>query len=137
MDGDVVGSIDQGLLVLVGVTETDDMVDATTLAAKIVDLRIFADDAGLMNRSMVDIAGACLVVPQFTLYGSVRKGRRPSFIDAAPPEVAAPLVASLCDEIRSHGVSVERGTFGEHMHVTLLNDGPVTLVVETSGGRIL
>lgn len=135
--GDVVGAIDQGLLVLVGVTATDGAADAAALAAKIVDLRIFSDDDGLMNRSMVDIGGGCLVVPQFTLYGSVRKGRRPSFTEAAAPEIAAPLVVRFCDDIRSRGVRVESGVFGEHMHVGLVNDGPVTLVVESSDGRIL
>jgi D-tyrosyl-tRNA(Tyr) deacylase len=135
--GEVVGAIDQGLLVLVGVTASDTANDAVALATKIVGLRIFADAAGLMNRSIVDIDGGCLIVPQFTLYGSVRKGRRPSFTDAAPPEIASPLVVRFCDEIRSHHVAVESGVFGAHMHVASVNDGPVTMLAEASGGRIL
>lgn len=135
--GNVVGAIDQGLAVLVGVTAADGAADAEALATKLVDLRIFADDDGLMNRSIAEIGGGCLVIPQFTLYGSVRKGRRPSFTDAAPPEIAAPLVVQFCDDIRSHGVHVESGRFGEHMRVALINDGPVTFVVEASAGRIV
>ena len=136
VEGTVVGSIDRGLLVLVGVAHGDGVVDCETLAAKLVGLRIFADDEGRMNRSVQDVDGGVLVVSQFTLHGDVRRGRRPSFIDAAAPEEAEPLIELLVEEIRAHGVSVATGRFGTMMAVDLLNDGPVTLVIDVRDGRI-
>lgn len=137
VEGAIVGSIGRGVLLLVGATETDTEADALAIADKVAGLRIFADDDGLMNRSMGDIGGGCLVVSQFTLYGSTRKGRRPSFTAAARPEVAEPLIDVMMERIRSHGVGVESGVFGAMMAVSLVNDGPVTLIIETEGGRIL
>lgn len=137
VEGAIVGSIGRGVLLLVGATETDTEADALAIADKVAGLRIFADDDGLMNRSMGDIGGGCLVVSQFTLYGSTRKGRRPSFTAAARPEVAEPLIDVMMKRIRSHGVGVESGVFGAMMAVSLVNDGPVTLILETEGGRIL
>lgn len=136
VDGDVVGAIGPGLLVLVGVHRDDDGADVAALAAKLVSLRIFRDDDGLMNRSVRDVGGAVLVVSQFTLYGSVKKGRRPSFTDAALPELAAPLVDAVVAAIATAGVPVATGRFGAMMDVTLVNDGPVTLVVDVVGGRV-
>lgn len=135
--GDVVADIGRGLLVLIGVTDDDTSDESTVLAAKVADLRIFPDDAGLMNRSITEVDGACLVVPQFTLYGSVRKGRRPSFTNAARPDHAAPMVEHFSEQLESHTVSVHRGVFGAHMRVSLVNDGPVTILIEASAGRIL
>jgi D-tyrosyl-tRNA(Tyr) deacylase len=128
--GSSVGSIERGFLLLVGVGDDDPPGDERRLAAKIAGLRVFADDEGRMNRSLSDVDGAVLVVPQFTLYGDVRKGRRPSWVAAAPPEVAAERVDAFCDELTALGVPVERGAFREHMEVELVNDGPVTLVID-------
>lgn len=130
VDGEVVGSIGHGLCVLVGVTHDDTAEIASTLAAKLASLRIFADDEGRMNRSLLDTGGAALVVSQFTLYGDARKGRRPSFVAAAPGEVAEPLVDAVVDELRALGVPTETGRFGAYMDVELTNDGPVTLVLD-------
>ncbi len=129
--GEVVGRIEKGLLVLLGVAEADTQDDVISLAAKIVGLRIFPDDAGKMNRSLVDIGGRMLVVSQFTLLGDCRKGRRPSFIDAARPERAIELYRGFVAEVRGQGVFVETGRFQEHMDVELVNDGPVTLILDT------
>lgn len=133
----VVGEIGAGLLVLVGVVDGDDPADAQALAAKIAELRVFADLDGKMNRSVTEVGGAVLVVSQFTLYGDVRRGRRPSFTRAAPPEVARPTVAAVVAGLRERGLAVEQGVFGAHMTVALVNDGPVTLVIEVEGGRII
>jgi D-tyrosyl-tRNA(Tyr) deacylase len=130
VDDEVVGAIDAGLLVLVGVTHTDDATAATRLAAKVAHLRVFDDDDGTMNRSLVDTGGAALVVSQFTLYGDARKGRRPSWVDAARPEHAEPLVAAFATALGDEGITVETGRFRAHMRVELLNDGPVTLALE-------
>jgi D-tyrosyl-tRNA(Tyr) deacylase len=127
VDGHTVGRIGVGLLVLVGVTRDDESADAATLAAKVHTLRILRDE-----RSLADTPGAAaLVVSQFTLYADTRKGRRPSWSAAAPGSVAAPLVTTFCDELRSRGVPVETGVFGAHMKVELVNDGPVTLLLES------
>lgn len=134
--GETVGAIGAGLLVLVGVHHDDTVADAEALAAKLVALRIFRDDEGRMNRSVADIGGRVLVVSQFTLYGSVRRGRRPSFTDAAVPEAAEPLVEALQEAIVANGVPVAGGRFGAMMDVVLVNDGPVTLVLEVAGGRV-
>jgi len=129
-DGERVGEIGPGVCVLVGVTHDDSPADALKLASKIAVLRIFDDDDGVMNRSLLDTGGAALVVSQFTLYGNTRKGRRPSYIDAARPEVAEMLVDHVVAELRTLGVTVETGRFRTDMDVSLCNDGPVTLMLE-------
>lgn len=131
VSGQVHGAIDGGLLVLVGATHTDGDPEAVWLAGKVAGLRVFADAAGKMNLDVRDAGGACLVVPQFTLYGDARHGRRPEFTAAARPEQAEPLVERFCAELVGAGVRVERGVFRAHMEVALLNDGPVTLMLET------
>lgn len=137
VDGEVVGEIGRGLLALVGVGSDDSVAEADALAAKLVGLRIFADDEGRMNLSVGDVGGGILVVSQFTLYGDARKGRRPSFVGAALPEVAEPLVERVADAIRGAGVDVSTGRFGEMMDVELVNDGPVTLVLELADGKLI
>jgi D-tyrosyl-tRNA(Tyr) deacylase len=128
--GQIVGSIAQGLLVLVGFSRTDGDDAIEWMADKLADLRIFPDDDGKMNRSLRETGGAALVVSQFTLYGDARKGRRPSFVDAAPPDVAEPLYQRLTAALRARGLPVATGEFGAMMAVELVNDGPVTLVLE-------
>ncbi len=131
VDNKIVGQIGPGLMILLGVTHTDGEEQARWLANKIAGLRIFEDQAGKMNRSLLDIAGSALVVSQFTLYGSCRKGKRPSFTDAARPEIAAPLCEHFIVLLREAGIAqVESGVFGAHMQVEIHNDGPVTLIVE-------
>jgi D-aminoacyl-tRNA deacylase len=132
-----VASIEAGLLVLVGVSGDDTAAEAVALADKLVGLRIFKDDDGRMNRSVVETGGAVLLVSQFTLLGDLTRGRRPSFIRAAAPERAEPLVAAVAARIAEAGVDVESGVFGAHMDVELLNDGPVTLVIDVEGGRVV
>ena len=136
VEGEVVGQIRHGLLVLVGVAPQDTVEDARVLADKLVGLRIFADDDGRMNRSVSDVAGGVLVVSQFTLYGDARKGRRPSFTGAAQPDRAAPLVDLVAECITAAGVEVATGVFGAMMAVELLNDGPVTLILEVEDGKL-
>lgn len=131
IEGDVVGAIDAGLVVLLGVAPTDTPDHARWLADKTVHLRIFADDAGKMNRDVAEAGGAVLVVSQFTLFGDCSKGRRPSFLGAAQPDVAIPLYEAYQDAVRAHGVRVATGRFGADMQVDLVNDGPVTLIVDT------
>ncbi len=131
------GSIDAGLLVLAGVAEGDAEADALAAAGKIVGMRIFPDADGKMNVSVADAGGAVLLVSQFTLLGDVRKGRRPAFTAAAAPEVAIPILGSLGDAISAAGVPVEHGQFGAHMMVSLVNDGPVTVVFDVVGGRVI
>ncbi|MCA9961793.1 MAG: D-tyrosyl-tRNA(Tyr) deacylase [Anaerolineales bacterium] len=130
VDGAIVGEIGRGFVVLLGVTHSDTPAEAEWLAQKIAGLRVFEDDAGKMNLSVLDVGGSVLVVSQFTLYGDARKGKRPSFSDAAPPEIAAPLVDTFCDDLRALGLPVATGIFGAHMAVTIHNDGPVTLLLE-------
>ena len=132
IDSETVGAIGPGLVVLLGVAQGDGPEEARRLAAKTVELRIFADDEGRFNLSLLDTDGAALVVSQFTLLADVRKGRRPSFVGAAPPEEAAPLVDAFAGALRERGVSVEMGRFGAHMLVELENDGPVTIVLDTA-----
>ena len=134
--GETTGRIEIGLLALVGVADGDDENDARTASAKIVGMRIFPDAEGKMNRSVADAGGAILLVSQFTLLGDVRKGRRPAFTEAAPPDLAIPILEALSDAIEATGVAVEHGRFGAHMVVDLVNDGPVTIVFEVSGGRV-
>jgi D-tyrosyl-tRNA(Tyr) deacylase len=129
--GEVTGEIGRGLLVLLGVAQTDTQDDAVTLAAKTVGLRIFEDVDGKMNLSVGEIGGGLLVVSQFTLLGDCRKGRRPSFIEAARPEVAEPLYRAFCAECRGQGIPVETGRFQQQMDVELVNDGPVTLLLDS------
>jgi len=132
VDGTIRGDIGPGVLVLLGVSRTDDAEDAEFLAGKVVHLRIFNDDAGKMNRSLLDTGGAMLAVSQFTLYGDCRKGRRPSFDDAAPADPARHLYEHFVEASRRLGVHVETGVFQADMAVTLVNDGPVTLIVESA-----
>jgi D-aminoacyl-tRNA deacylase len=127
---EVAGSIGPGLCVLVGVTHDDTVALADKLADKLWGLRIFDDDAGVMNRSVADVGGEVLVVSQFTLYGDTAKGRRPSWIAAARPEQAEPLVERAVERLRSHGATVATGRFRTEMRVELVNDGPVTLVLD-------
>jgi D-tyrosyl-tRNA(Tyr) deacylase len=127
-------AIGAGLVILVGVARDDGPAEAEWIAQKCAHLRIFADDEGKMNRSLLETGGQALVVSQFTLYGDARKGRRPSFIDAAPPEIADPLYRRVADLLRDQGVGrVETGTFQTHMVVSLDNDGPVTVILDTPG----
>lgn len=130
VDGEVVGAIGPGLCVLVGVTHDDGVDAARRLAAKLWHLRILDDDAGVMNRSVAEAGGQLLVVSQFTLYGDTRRGRRPSWVAAARPEQAEPLVDAVVEELRGLGADVATGRFRADMRVALVNDGPVTLVVE-------
>lgn len=132
VDGETVGEIDKGVLLLVGATHDDTRDDAEYMASKVANLRIFEDDEGKLNRSAVDLGLSALVVSQFTLYGNVRKGRRPSFIDAAPPDVASPLVEALAVALEGEGLTVARGQFQAHMDVHLVNDGPVTIWLDTA-----
>ncbi len=130
--GEVTGSIGRGLAVLLGVAPTDGAKEVEWLAEKLIHLRIFEDDAGKMNRSLVESGGAMLVVSQFTLFGDARKGRRPSFTDAAPPEIAERLYNEFVARVRGMGVEVQTGVFRAHMDVALVNDGPVTLWIDTA-----
>jgi D-tyrosyl-tRNA(Tyr) deacylase len=130
IDGAVVGAIGPGLCVLVGVTHDDDAARARRLAAKLWNLRILDDDAGVMNRSLADTGGEVLVISQFTLYGDTTRGRRPSWVAAARPEHAEPLVGAVVDELRALGAHVATGRFRADMRVALVNDGPVTVIVE-------
>ena len=131
VEGRVTGAIDRGLLVLVGVASQDGTADVEYTAGKIRDLRIFPDEAGKMNRDAEEAGGAVLLVSQFTLCGDARNGRRPSFIDAAPPELARTLYEDLASALRARGLRVEMGEFRAHMDVALVNDGPVTILVDS------
>ncbi len=131
INGVTVASIGQGLLVLVGVARTDTAEEARRLAKKCVEMRIFSDDAGRFNRSLLDIAGEALVVSQFTLLAQTRRGRRPNFSGAAAPETAEPLIEAFVAEIRDSGILVQTGRFGAKMAVELVNDGPVTIAIDT------
>ena len=131
-DGELTGEIGPGLLVLVGVTHGDTEADAAWLAAKLAALRIFDDGQGRMNRSLAEVGGGALVVSQFTLYGDARKGRRPSYVAAAPPEVAAPLVETVAQALAGAGVPVATGRFGASMRVESAGDGPVTILLDSA-----
>jgi D-tyrosyl-tRNA(Tyr) deacylase len=137
VEGKLVAAIGPGFLVLAGIEPNDNVEDVEVAARKITGLRLFADDAGLMNRSIVETGGEILVVSQFTLFGDVRRGRRPSFTGAAPPSTAAPLIEELARLLAEGGVPTQTGRFGAKMAVTLVNEGPVTLMLEVRGGRVL
>ena len=131
VEGETVGQVGPGLTVLLGVGHGDDAAAVRWMADKLVGLRVFEDDDGKMNRSLLDVGGQMLVVSQFTLFGDCKKGRRPSFVDAAPPELAERLYDQFVATVRGHGVTVGTGRFRTHMEVSLTNDGPVTLIVES------
>ena len=131
-EGKTLGKIDKGLLVYLSVAKTDTAADAQFMADKLVNLRIFADDAGKMNRSVLDAGGKILLVSNFTLHGDCRKGRRPGFDAAAEPKLARQLYEKLIELIAEQGITVEKGDFGEHMHVSSVNDGPVTFLLDSS-----
>lgn len=128
---EIVGQIGTGLLVLLGVAPDDTAADVNWLADKIANLRVFRDDEGKMNRSVTDVGGSVLVVSQFTLFADCSKGRRPSFIGAARPEIAVPLYETFVDELRALGIPVQTGAFGADMDVELVNQGPVTLIIDS------
>lgn len=131
VDEQIVGQIENGFVVLLGITGTDTEADVNFLANKIIGLRVFEDADEKMNCSIVDVGGSLLVISQFTLFGDCRKGRRPSFIEAARPEKAKPLYESFVSELRAQGVPTETGIFQAHMDVALVNDGPVTLLLDS------
>ena len=130
VDGQVISQIGKGLLILLGIGHGDSEAQAEFLAEKIANLRIFEDEQGKTNLSVLDVKGAAIVVSQFTLYADARKGRRPSFTDAALPEIAAPLVDRFVELLQGHGVPTQAGKFGAHMTVEIHNDGPVTVWLE-------
>ena len=131
VDNKVTGAIDSGYVLLVGITHSDTMEDVQYVAKKIAEIRLWEDTEGKMNHSIVEHGGAILSVSQFTLYGDTRKGRRPSFIEAARPEQALPLWEAFNEELKKYGLHVETGIFGAMMDVSLVNDGPVTVIVES------
>ena len=130
VDGETVGACGPGLAILLGIATGDDEATAESLARKVTRLRIFPDDAGRFDRSLLDVGGEALVVSQFTLIADTRKGNRPSFGGAAAPDVAEPLYRTFCDALEREGVRVARGSFGARMQVSLVNDGPVTIVLD-------
>lgn len=132
VEGREVAAIGPGLLILLGVGQADTVEGARWLAGKVAALRIFEDAEGKMNRSVQEVGGAALVVSQFTLYGDARKGRRPSFTGAAPPEAAVPLLRVFVGDLRERGLPVQEGVFGAKMQVHLVNDGPVTILLDTA-----
>lgn len=132
VDGEVVGEIGLGLVILLGAGQGDTRQEAERLAEKVAHLRIFPDAEGKFNHSLLETGGQALVVSQFTLYADTRKGRRPSFVEAAPPEVAEPLVAHFASALATKGIKVEKGRFGAMMEVNLINDGPVTIYLDTA-----
>ena len=134
VDGETVGQIGHGLMVLVGVAASDAAADGDYVAGKLAGLRIFEDDEGKMNRSVVDVGGAVLLVSQFTLCGDARKGRRPSFVDAARPEQAEAMYERLAEDLRGQGIEVATGRFQTQMQVALVNDGPVTILLDSAKG---
>ena len=130
VDGEVISSIHQGLLILLGIEQDDTLENVLLLCKKIANLRIFEDDQGKMNLSVLDINGEVLVISQFTLMANTQKGNRPSFVKAASPEIAQPLIAQFCNVLREYGIPVKEGIFGAHMMISLVNDGPVTIWLE-------
>jgi D-tyrosyl-tRNA(Tyr) deacylase len=132
VDQKLIGSIGPGLMILVGVGQDDTEAQADLLAGKAVDLRIFRDGDGKTNRSLIDVGGEVLAISQFTLYADTRKGRRPSFLDAAPPELGERLYERFCAALESRGIAVARGIFGAEMEVELVNDGPMTIWLDNA-----
>jgi D-tyrosyl-tRNA(Tyr) deacylase len=137
VEGESTGSIADGLVLLVGIEATDTDRDVDRAVDKVANLRIFPDDRGLMNRSIIDTGGSVLLVSQFTLLGDLSKGRRPSFADAATPETARPLIDRFATVMRASGIPTETGLFGASMAVDLVNEGPVTIILEVSDGRVV
>lgn len=131
VDGAVTGAIEKGYVLLVGITHTDTLEDVQYVAKKISELRLYEDAEGKMNHSITEVGGAILSVSQFTLYAETKKGRRPSFTEAARPEIAKPLWDAFNEELRKYQLQVETGIFGAMMDVALINDGPVTIIVES------
>lgn len=131
VEGNIIGKIEKGFLILLGITHEDTEKDVLWLANKIKYLRVFEDENGKMNLSLEEVKGEVLIVSQFTLYGNCMKGRRPAFIDAARPELAIPLYEKFLETFQSFGIKTESGKFGADMKVELLNDGPVTLIIES------
>ncbi|HEX2404999.1 MAG TPA: D-aminoacyl-tRNA deacylase, partial [Acidimicrobiia bacterium] len=136
VEGAKIGSIDEGLLLLVGIEPSDTEQEVVRAVEKVANLRVFPDEEGQMNRSLVETSGSALVVSQFTLLADIRKGRRPSFVGAAPPEVAEPMVDRFVEVLRATGTHVETGVFGASMDVELVNSGPVTVILEIREGRV-
>lgn len=130
VDGEIVGKIDKGFMVLVGVTHTDTKENADYLAKKLCKLRVFEDENEKMNLSLKDVGGKLLLISQFTLYANTVDGNRPSFIEAAKPEQANEIYEYFCDKCKEQGIEVQKGIFGAHMDVSLINDGPVTIIIE-------
>lgn len=130
VDGETIAKIGHGLMILTGIGPADGEAQAQYLAEKVANLRIFADENGKTNLSLLDVQGEVIVVSQFTLYADTRKGRRPSFTNAAPPEIAEPLVARFAEMLQAQGVPTQMGLFGAHMQVEIHNDGPVTIVID-------
>lgn len=130
VDNEIVGKIEKGFLVLIGITHTDTKENADYLVKKLCNLRVFSDEEGKMNKSLKDVSGKMLLISQFTLYSNCSQGNRPSFIEAARPEQANELYDYFCEECRKKDIEVEKGIFGTDMQVTLLNDGPVTIIIE-------
>ncbi|MBS3904893.1 MAG: D-tyrosyl-tRNA(Tyr) deacylase [Simkania sp.] len=130
VDSKIVGTIENGVLVFIGITHSDTTTQAVWLANKLINLRLFEDSSGKINQSLIDCKGSALIISQFTLYADCSDGRRPSFTQAAAPEIAKPLYEQFVDAVRKGGIPVETGIFGADMKVSLLNDGPVTLLVE-------
>ena len=130
VDGEIVGKIDKGFMVLIGVTHTDTKENADYLAKKLCKLRVFEDENEKMNLSLKDVGGKLLLISQFTLYANTADGNRPSFIEAAKPEQANEIYEYFCDKCKEQGIEVQKGIFGAHMDVSLINDGPVTIIIE-------
>ena len=131
IDGEINGAIDHGYMLLVGFKDSDTQAIINRMAEKIVHLRVFEDDHGKMNRSLLDVGGSVLSISQFTLYANAKKGRRPSFVEAAKPDLSSPLYDAFNHTLRQYGVTVETGIFGADMKVSLTNDGPVTIVLDS------
>lgn len=137
VDGEIIGKINHGFVLLLGITHDDTEKDIDVIINKLIHLRIFEDEANKMNLSLLDVAGSVLSVSQFTLYGDIRKGRRPSFTGARNPEEARQLYDLFNEKLRAQNVNVETGSFGAMMEVSLVNDGPVTIIIETKDGKIV
>ncbi len=137
VDSQVTGEIKAGLLILLGIAHNDTKEDVDSLIDKIINLRIFEDVDGKMNRSLIDINGEILLISQFTLYADSKKGRRPSFTNAAKPDIAVPLYEFFIDSLKTQQITVKTGIFGADMNVNLCNNGPVTIILETQNGKIL